>query len=217
MPTEDPAKISRNQHSQSYATRYDSFQPPASSSRVRRTAGQPPGKQVSRMAARCSWTANGFELEYVPMRVPVALEPGVGGHDVEIRTRGGGHRDRRRPLRVVEVVGIEDRDEVSGRSTERMVERRSAAAVRLAEKDDLVVERFEALPAHRSIRRRRRSPRAPAVVWPSAEATARATVGCGVEARDEDRDARSRPGDQSSRRVRSQQWVSASRAGRQDA
>ena len=83
----------------------------------------------------------------------ILIEPGIGGNDVEIRPRGGRRRDRRRSLGIVEVVGVEDRNEVSRRGSERMVERRSASAVRLAEQDDLVAECLEGLlrPIGRSV------------------------------------------------------------------
>ena len=127
------------------------------------------------MAARCSLDGERIRARIGPMRSPRCSSQA----SVVTMSRSGREarpRDRRDPLRVVEVVGVEDGDEVSGRSGERMVERRSAAAVRLAEQDDRVTEALEHLLGcigrsvvadDHLVRRHRLA---------SAESTARATV-----------------------------------------
>ena len=62
LPIDSAAPLTANGRS-SARRRAISSQPPSWSSRWRRTAGQPPGKQVSRMAARCRLTTKGFTLE----------------------------------------------------------------------------------------------------------------------------------------------------------
>ena len=179
----------------------------AASSRSRRTAGQPPGKQVSRMAARCSAHGEGIHTRVGPDSHAVLLEPGVGRHDVEIRTRRGGRPDRRKSLRLIEVVGVKDRDEVSRRSSERMVERRSAATVSLAEHDDLVTEAVEdrlrriggsVVADDHLVRGRRLGER-------RLDCTSNGRRR--VVTRNEDRDARRRPGGQPGWRLGSEQSV----------